>query len=89
MVRRYSAKVDNNQRAMVSELRAMGFAVFPTHRVGQGFPDLCISRGGITMLCEVKQGRGKLDTLHRNAQPIKSIWIYPLVPDFRRHLCNG
>jgi hypothetical protein len=34
------------------------------------------------------QGRGKLDTLHRNAQPIKSIWIYPLVPDFRRHLCN-
>jgi hypothetical protein len=35
------------------------------------------------------QGRGKLDTLHRNAQPIKSIWIYPLVPDFRRHLCNG
>jgi hypothetical protein len=35
------------------------------------------------------QGRGKLDTLHRNAQPIKSIWIYPLVPDFRRHLCSG
>jgi hypothetical protein len=35
------------------------------------------------------QGRGKLDTLHRNAQPIKSIWIYPLVRDFRRHLCNG
>ena len=34
------------------------------------------------------QGRGKLDTLHRNAQPIKSIWIYPLVRDFRRHLCN-
>ena len=24
------------------------------------------------------QGRGKLDVLHRNAQPIKSIWIYPL-----------
>src|ERR1035441_1266759 len=34
------------------------------------------------------QGRGKLDTLHRNAQPIKSIWVYPLVSDFRRHLCN-
>jgi hypothetical protein len=25
------------------------------------------------------QGRGKLDTLHQNAQPIKSIWIYPPV----------
>jgi len=35
------------------------------------------------------QGRGKLDSLHRNAQPIKSIWIYPLVPDFRQHLCSG
>jgi hypothetical protein len=35
------------------------------------------------------QGRGKLDTLHLNAQPIKSIWIYPLARDFRAHLCNG
>ena len=35
------------------------------------------------------QGRGKLDTLHRHGKPIKSIWIYPLVPDFRRHLCVG
>jgi hypothetical protein len=35
------------------------------------------------------QGRGKLDRLHRNAEPIKSVWVYPLVTDFRRHLCNG
>src|SRR3990172_2777840 len=35
------------------------------------------------------QGRGKLDTLHRNAQPIKSIWIYPLARHFQRQLCNG
>ena len=35
------------------------------------------------------QGRGKLDTLHRHSQPIKSVWIYPLVGDYRRHLCNG
>jgi hypothetical protein len=35
------------------------------------------------------QGRGKLDVLHRNGEPIKSIWIYPLVHDFRRQLCNG
>lgn len=35
------------------------------------------------------QGRGKLDRLHRNAQPLKSIWVYPLVSDFRRHLCSG
>ena len=35
------------------------------------------------------QGRGKLDTLHRQGKPIKSVWIYPLVADFRRHLCVG
>ncbi|MGH8346703.1 MAG: Druantia anti-phage system protein DruA [Pseudomonas sp.] len=35
------------------------------------------------------QGRGKLDRLHRNAEPVKSVWVYPLVSDFRRHLCNG
>lgn len=34
------------------------------------------------------QGRGKLDILHRNAQPLKSIWIYPLARDIHRHLCN-
>ena len=33
------------------------------------------------------QGRGKLDTLHHNAQPIKSIWVYPLARDFQRQLC--
>jgi hypothetical protein len=35
------------------------------------------------------QGRGKLDVLHRNDQPIKSIWIYPLMRNFQRQLCNG
>jgi hypothetical protein len=32
------------------------------------------------------QGRGKLDTLHQNAKPVKSIWIYPLARDFRKQL---
>lgn len=32
------------------------------------------------------QGRGKLDTFHQNAKPIKSIWIYPLARDFRKQL---
>jgi hypothetical protein len=35
------------------------------------------------------QGRGKLDVLHRNDQPIKSIWIYPLARNFQRQLCRG
>ena len=33
------------------------------------------------------QGRGKLD-VHRAARlPKKSVWVYPLIPDFRRTLC--
>ncbi|MGH8336006.1 MAG: Druantia anti-phage system protein DruA, partial [Gammaproteobacteria bacterium] len=35
------------------------------------------------------QGRGKLDRLHRSAEPVKSVWVYPLARDFRRRLCNG
>jgi hypothetical protein len=35
------------------------------------------------------QGRGKLDTLHRRGQPIKSIWVYPLTRNFRQQLCNA
>jgi hypothetical protein len=35
------------------------------------------------------QGRGKLDTLHLNSKPIKSIWVYPLIADFRKTLCAG
>jgi hypothetical protein len=35
------------------------------------------------------QGRGKLDVLHRKGQPIKSIWIYPLMRNFQRQLCDG
>jgi hypothetical protein len=34
------------------------------------------------------QGRGKLDTFNLYSEPIKSIWVYPLIRDFRQHLCN-
>jgi hypothetical protein len=33
------------------------------------------------------QGRGKLDRFMRCDKPVKSIWVFPLVSDFRRHLC--
>lgn len=32
------------------------------------------------------KGRGKLDTHKRYAEPVKSIWLKPLAPDFRRRL---
>ena len=34
------------------------------------------------------QGRGKLDRFKLYAKPVKSIWVYPLISDFRRHLCS-
>ena len=34
------------------------------------------------------RGRGKLDVHHKAQLPIKSIWVYPLVKDFRRKLCS-
>jgi hypothetical protein len=33
------------------------------------------------------QGRGKLDRFMHCDKPVKSIWVYPLVSDFRRRLC--
>lgn len=34
------------------------------------------------------QGRGKLDVEHKAQLPKKTIWIYPLVKDFRNQLCR-
>ncbi len=35
------------------------------------------------------QGRGKLDTRHQAALPVKDIWLYPLDKRFRSSLCSG
>lgn len=35
----------------------------------------------------VTRGRGRNDRLNRRAAPLKSIWLYPLRPDFREILC--
>lgn len=34
------------------------------------------------------QGRGKLDRLHTNSAPVKSIWLKPLYADFRQQLMS-
>jgi len=35
------------------------------------------------------QGRGKLDVYNEYKLPVKSVWLYPLVRDFRQILCGG
>lgn len=34
------------------------------------------------------RGRGKLDTAHAHALPVKSVWVLPLDPDFRARLAG-
>lgn len=55
----YAKKVDANHSIVVKTLRDMGCSVFDTSRVAGGFPDLVVSRKGIsgkgnTVLVEVK-----------------------------------
>ncbi|HDJ86696.1 MAG TPA: DUF4338 domain-containing protein [Chromatiales bacterium] len=52
------------------------------------FAGTCYKAANRQYLGDTK-GRGKLDRLHRHAEPVKSVWVYPLVGAFRRQLCNG
>lgn len=53
---RRAAKVDANQRELVSALRALGCSVQPLHAVGGGVPDLLVGVRGENFLIEVKDG---------------------------------
>lgn len=49
-------RVDKNQPNIVDCLRKMGFMVEHLHEAGRGIFDLLISKGGLNILCEVKNG---------------------------------
>lgn len=53
---RRRARVDTNHAAVVQALRAAGWCVQDTSRLGGGFPDLVIAKGGRVELVEVKDG---------------------------------
>ncbi len=53
---RRASKVDANQPAVIAALRKIGCAVWPTHTLGRGFPDLAVSLAGRTVLVEIKDG---------------------------------
>lgn len=56
------SKKDRNQREIERDLKSVpGVAVFSTHTVGDGFPDLVVSHAGVNYLFEVKAGDGKLN----------------------------
>ena len=53
---RRAARVDANQAAVVSALRAAGARVLSLAKVGDGVPDLLVGYRGRLMLLEVKDG---------------------------------
>lgn len=54
---RRAAKVDANQDAVVSVLKAYGATVQSLAAIGKGCPDLLVGYRGHTLLVEVKDGR--------------------------------
>lgn len=53
---RRMAKVDRNQAEVVEALRKAGWHVAITSSLGDGFPDLVVSKGGWMAYVEVKDG---------------------------------
>jgi len=53
----------------------------------QRFAGTCYKAANWTCLGETT-GRGKLDVHNEYALPLKSIWVHPLVKNFREHLCR-
>ena len=56
---RLRARVDTNQKEIVTELRKRGFEVIHLHKEGKGVPDLLVSSSGEMWLVEVKSLKGK------------------------------
>jgi hypothetical protein len=50
------------------------------------FPGRCYAAANWICVGQT-QGRGRNDGSHQTRQPIKTIWLYPLRPDFRQVLC--
>lgn len=51
---RRSAKVDDNQKELVKQLRQIGCSVAITSMVGRGFPDIVVGYRGVNYLFEIK-----------------------------------
>ena len=52
----WAKKVDANQPEIVEALRAIGYTVTLTHRLGAGFPDILVTRNDsiVALLVEIK-----------------------------------
>ena len=53
---RKRARVDANQKKIVSQIREMGCSVLHTHQLGKGAPDIIVGYAGKNYLIEIKDG---------------------------------
>jgi hypothetical protein len=56
---------DKTHSLVIEALRAYGWTVRDTSRVGQGFPDLLIAKRGRTVLVEIKTSTGRLKEVQK------------------------
>ena len=53
---RLRAKIDNNQKKIVEQLRKCGYSVQSLATIGSGCPDILVGKGGRNYLFEIKDG---------------------------------
>ena len=53
---RKRARVDANQKKIVSKIREAGCSVLHTHQLGKGAPDIIVGYAGNNYLIEIKDG---------------------------------
>ena len=53
---RRKARIDDNQKQIVTQLRAYGCSVFSTASIGKGFPDIVVGYRGKNYMFEIKDG---------------------------------
>lgn len=56
-----NARVDTNQKEIVTKLREQGCTVLSLATIGRGAPDICVGYMGANYLFEIKSTRGKLN----------------------------
>ena len=57
---RIKARVDSNQKDIVSQLRKIGCSVLHTHQLGKGAPDIIVGYDLRNYLVEIKDGNRPL-----------------------------
>jgi Holliday junction resolvase len=53
---RRAAKIDDNQKKIVEQLRRCGVSVAVTSMMGKGFPDIIAGHNGVNYMIELKDG---------------------------------